>query len=81
MLAFILARSLNLDCAGAFAKIKFHARMRCFVKDTVAKPARLLSIYAVQALSHIGATLDVKFKQMPFYTIISPFRHTRSRKF
>ena len=56
------ARSLNLDCAGAFAEIKFHARTRCFGKGTVAKPARLLSIYAVQALSHISAILDVKFK-------------------
>ena len=39
-LAFILARSLNLVCAGALAEIKFHARTRCFGKDTAAKPCR-----------------------------------------
>ena len=52
------ARSLNLDRAWVLAEIKFHAARAVLAKTRPPKPACLLSIYAVQALSHIGATLD-----------------------
>lgn len=60
-LRFMLTRGLNLGRARAFAEIKFHARMRCFVKDTASKTCPPL-ICVAQAASHIGATLD-KFKK------------------
>lgn len=40
-LRFMLTRGLNLGRARAFAEIKFHARMRCFVKDTASKTCPL----------------------------------------
>ena len=62
-LRFMLARSLNLDCAGAFAEIKFHARMRCSVKDTAAKTHPLDYLRSASFKpSRIGATLG-KIKQ------------------
>ena len=39
----MLARSLNLVRAWVLAKIKFHARSRCFGKDAAAsKPAAFI---------------------------------------
>ncbi|WP_297894505.1 hypothetical protein [uncultured Campylobacter sp.] len=40
-LRLMLTRSLNLDRAWVLAEIKFHARMRCFNKDTVFKTCLL----------------------------------------
>ncbi|WP_298782968.1 hypothetical protein [uncultured Campylobacter sp.] len=51
------AQSLNLDRAGAFAKIKFHAARAVSSKTRPPKPARLI-IYAAQTTSRIGAILD-----------------------
>ena len=58
-LAFYARAEFNLDRAGTFEKIKFHARMRCLSKTRPPKPARLI-IYVAQALSRIGAILDIK---------------------
>ena len=60
--AFILVRSLNLDCAGTFEKIKFHAACAVLAKTRPPKLARLI-IYAAQAMRYIDATLD-KIKQI-----------------
>ena len=51
------ARSLNLDRAGAFAKIKFYARTRCFGKDAAAKTRLLDYLRSASFISRIGAIL------------------------
>ena len=47
------ARSLNLVCAGAFAKMKFHAARAVLAKTQPLKPAAI--IYAAQTASRTGA--------------------------
>lgn len=70
-LRFMLTRSLNLDHAGAFEKIKFTLACAVSSKTRHPKPARLI-IYAALAIRYIGATLD----EIVLYDYKAPSPHS-----